>query len=495
MPAPVSFPGVYVEEERAIALNISSGNTCVPLFTFNPFVEVKDKLDKFKSLGLFDKAIKVIGWTDYLTQFKDCIDEIRGKHTASIMVVKSLDAIPVDTLAAKNFVATESYYRQMNAIGFYPMQHYFENGGGPCYLYLCCYETAPRGAANIRELPRSYYDTDATRCDFSPLAPQVSAFSDITVLCLGGDDAVNKKAYLAVTPLLLQAQGTAAPLFCVVHADNQGRARPTFEVKTQTAAYYPYLKTPYVLSLNELNPQNVYFEGYHGSKVQDPVKDYLHYTLDEMQNDPKGVDFAREAIKTLQRPVVLPPVYAVLGAYCRTDSERGVWKAPANITLNGVKGLCDEFANGVSINDTQNGELLDAGINAIRFLPGQGYVIWGARTMVPANHTEWRYIPVRRLFNIAERDIKKAIADMLFEPNTPATWEIIRNAIDVYLHDLWSRGALFGDSAEEAYFVKAGLGSTMSQDDISQGKMIIKVGMAAVKPAEFIVLEFSQQQR
>lgn len=200
------------------------------------------------------------------------------------------------------------------------------------------------------------------------------------------------------------------------------------------------------------------------------------------------------AFKAEVASVVVSPVAAIAGAYCLTDAQRGVWKAPANVTLSGVTGLCDAGGNELVVTESVNANLLKNGINAIRYFPGKGFTVWGARTMVDDRDLPWRYIPVRRLFNIAERDIKEAMAKVVFEPNSPTTWEILRGAIDAYLHNLWKQGGLFGDKPQQAYFVKIGLGTTMSPTDINSGKMIVKVGMAAVKPAEFIILEFSQKQ-
>lgn len=102
-------------------------------------------------------------------------------------------------------------------------------------------------------------------------------------------------------------------------------------------------------------------------------------------------------------------------------------------------------------------------------------------------------MPVRRLFDAAERDIRTAMSQALFEPNSAQTWERVRGAVESYVHSLWQQGALQGESPEQAYFVQIGLGSTMTQDDINSGKMIIKVGLAAVRPAEFIVLQLMQK--
>ncbi|UJB32735.1 MULTISPECIES: phage tail sheath C-terminal domain-containing protein [Chromobacterium] len=183
----------------------------------------------------------------------------------------------------------------------------------------------------------------------------------------------------------------------------------------------------------------------------------------------------------------IPPSGAVAGAYCRVDRERGAWKAPANVALNG--GLRPQF----KVSDATQGEY-NAGkaLNMIREFQNNGTLIWGARTLTSNTDTEWRYIPVRRLFNSAEKDIKTTMRSMVFEPNNHATWERVRCAIDNYLRSLWRQGALPGKSEKEAYFVLVGKDITMTDDDIAQGKLIVKIGMAAVRPAEFIILQFTQ---
>ncbi|WP_323073609.1 phage tail sheath family protein [Mycetohabitans endofungorum] len=187
--------------------------------------------------------------------------------------------------------------------------------------------------------------------------------------------------------------------------------------------------------------------------------------------------------------IPIPPSAAVAGAVCTTDRERGVWKAPANI---GLKGGVRPNQN---VSDTVQGtyNTYAKPLNLIRVFQGTDPIIWGARTLAAeADTTRWRYVPVRRLFNAAEKDIRKAMRVAVFEPNSQPTWERVRSAIDNYLHSIWRQGGLMGTKPEEAYFVQIGKGVTMTDDDILQGKMIVKIGMAAVRPAEFIVLQFTQ---
>ncbi|KTL59773.1 phage tail protein [Photorhabdus laumondii subsp. laumondii] len=181
----------------------------------------------------------------------------------------------------------------------------------------------------------------------------------------------------------------------------------------------------------------------------------------------------------------IPPSAAIAGVYCSVDSTRGVWKAPANVAIQG--GLQPKYP---VTDDLQAQYNQGKALNMIRTFPKSGTLVWGARTLEDSDN--WRYIPVRRLFNSAERDIKNAMSFAVFEPNSQPTWERVRSAVNNYLYSLWQQGGLAGNKPDDAYFVQIGKDITMTDDDIKQGKMIIKIGMAAVRPAEFIILQFTQ---
>lgn len=187
---------------------------------------------------------------------------------------------------------------------------------------------------------------------------------------------------------------------------------------------------------------------------------------------------------TLTSCEAVPPSAIAAASIAQTDRTRGVWKAPANQAVNGVTPA---FA----VSDDLQGQFNQGkALNIIRTFSGLGTVVWGARTLEDSDN--WRYIPVRRLFNAVERDIQKALNKLVFEPNSQPTWQRVRAAVDSYLHGLWQQGALAGNTPAEAWFVQVGKDLTMTQEEINQGKMIIKIGLAAVRPAEFIILQFSQ---
>lgn len=188
----------------------------------------------------------------------------------------------------------------------------------------------------------------------------------------------------------------------------------------------------------------------------------------------------------------LSPTAAVTGAIAVTDANRGVWKAPANISLNAVVDVARRFQPTEldDLNMPTNGKA----INAIRPFRGQGILVYGSRTLA-GNDNEWRFIPVRRLFLMVEESVRKACEPLVFEPNDANLWQRVRGMIENFLTGIWRDGGLAGATTKDAFFVKVGLGSTMTAEDILEGKMIVEIGMAAVRPAEFVILKFMHKMQ
>ena len=194
-----------------------------------------------------------------------------------------------------------------------------------------------------------------------------------------------------------------------------------------------------------------------------------------------------------RKHVILPPSAAMAGVITNVDSTRGYWKAPANVTVKNVVSptiiLSDRQQDSLNI-DVMAGK----SVNVIRQFPGFGTMVWGARTM-DGNSNEWRYVNVRRFFMVVEESIKKSINWAVFEPNTAQTWVLVQSMIENYLFLKWRDGALAGTKPEDAYYVKVGINKTMTPQDILEGKMIVEIGMAVARPAEFIILNFTQMMQ
>ena len=183
----------------------------------------------------------------------------------------------------------------------------------------------------------------------------------------------------------------------------------------------------------------------------------------------------------------LPPSGTMAGIYSATDRTSGVWKAPANIRLQATLGPV------VEIDDHDQEELnvhpTGKSINVIRPFRGRGIRILGARTLA-GNDNEWRYVPVRRFFNFVEDFVKLAAEPFVFEPNDANTWMKFRFMLDNFLTTQWRKGALLGVTTDEAYFINIGLGESMTAQDILEGRMIVEIGLAVARPAEFIVIRY-----
>lgn len=185
------------------------------------------------------------------------------------------------------------------------------------------------------------------------------------------------------------------------------------------------------------------------------------------------------------RPIHVPPCGHVLGVWSRTDETRGVYKAPANEIPRGVIGLAYDC-------NFREQELLNPiGINCIRSFPNRGIRIWGARTLVEPDKTEWRYISVRRLISYIEKSIELGTQWVVFEPNDEDLWARVRRTVNNFLERLWREGALFGASPEQAFYVKCD-GELNTPDTMILGRLYVEVGVCPVRPAEFVVFRISQ---
>jgi hypothetical protein len=184
------------------------------------------------------------------------------------------------------------------------------------------------------------------------------------------------------------------------------------------------------------------------------------------------------------REVTLPPSGFVCGIYARTDTERGVYKAPANE----VVALALRFER--DVNFAEQEVLNPLGVNCLRYFPGRGYRVWGARTV--SSDPEWKYVNVRRYFNYLEASIDRGTQWAVFEPNGELLWANVRETVSGFLYNEWRSGALLGGSAEEAFFVRCDR-STMTQNDLDNGRLICLIGVAALKPAEFVIFRIGQK--
>jgi phage tail sheath protein FI len=182
--------------------------------------------------------------------------------------------------------------------------------------------------------------------------------------------------------------------------------------------------------------------------------------------------------------VVAPPSGHIAGIYARTDAQRGVHKAPANEAIRGATGLTYRLSR------DEQGQLNSAGVDCIRFFADSGIRVWGARTLAPAA-SEWRYVNVRRLFNMIKESIAEGTKWTVFEPNDATLWGGVIRDVSAFLTTLWREGALFGATPAEAFFVKCDAENNPPESR-DQGQLIVDIGIAPVKPAEFVTFRIGQ---
>lgn len=256
------------------------------------------------------------------------------------------------------------------------------------------------------------------------------------------------------------------------------------------AVYYPWILTSYSRKIEYETVINAKYTR-NGETID--IKSLLRpdiETIKDKETDP----VYRNIIITIQnQDYEMPPSGAIAGVYAQVDMNRGVWKAPANISLNSV--ISPTVSISKAEQDTLNVDATSGkSVNAIRSFTGKGTLVWGARTLA-GNDNEWRYVSIRRFFIMVEESVKKATDQFVFEPNDANTWVKIQAMIENFLTLLWRQGALQGSKPEHAFYVSVGLGKTMTALDILEGRLIVEIGMAAVRPAEFIILRYSMKMQ
>lgn len=325
-------------------------------------------------------------------------------------------------------------------------------------------------APNILTHPDFLADVKAgITSNFDPLfakikALNLEAIADITVALAGSD-------FTALTvgswPLTVAAAAPVAPGLIDEANDNNRRIAAVNLLQP----LFDELNTAYLNLI--VNAGNAY------TKTLD---DSLVLVFPVYKNIINGVS---------KSMTVMPPSGAVAGVYAQVDRTRGVWKAPANVSLNNVLAPATVFT-ATQLDNLNVDAVAGKSVNAIRYFTGKGTLVFGSRTLA-GNDNEWRYVPVRRFFNMVEESCKKSTEPFVFEPNDANTWVKIQGMIENFLTTLWRQGALQGVKPEHAFYVAVGLGKTMTSLDILEGRLIVEIGMAVVRPAEFIILRFSHK--
>ncbi len=413
-----------------------------------------------------------------------------------------------------------------NYLLYYAMQLFYQNGGGPCYIVsVGNYEQkieAPALTAGIGSLVKEQEPTMV-------LIPEAILLEDANCVSVQqaalqhcGDKMKNRIAILDIHKGYRDRKDIAAD---PDKGEKEGSCIDNFRnalginFLNFSAAYYPWVNTTIVQDA-DLGFENLTMDA---RKLLLPLIEVEKGISKETAEDPKKVQLAAELNKMVdpkldpgEKPLLnttlvensslyksileeiktklnlLPPGPAMAGIYTMVDDTRGVWKAPANVSLNSVVSPSVNITHEdqEDLNVTPQGK----SINAIRTFIGEGTLVWGGRTL-DGNSLDWRYIQVRRTMIMLEESIRLATKAYVFENNVANTWVTIKSMIRNFLTGIWKRGGLAGASPDDAFSVHVGLGETMTGDDILEGILRVTILVALVRPAEFIEITFQQQMQ
>ena len=464
---PPKTPGVYIQEISTLPASIASVETAIPAF-----------VGYTEDATLLNTPTRITSLLEYIDKF--------GGAPPQVFALTLDDVYTDGELTSRTFTVvdpTPSIFKL-----YHSLELYFNNGGGPCYIVSVGSYSGGAVAVGTEDPKAGLLGGIAATEKVDE--PTLYVFPDAISLN-------DETEYGSVVKAALDMCNTLQDRFtiCDVYDNGASTAITDFRGELGTdylkygAAYYPSLKT----SLNYLT-DNANSNITHNITINGtaPVPAPTNHTGTLAAVESADQVIYRGFVAELKKKyLTLPASGAIAGVYAKVDANRGVWKAPANVSLNSVTAptvkVTHEEQAGLNVDPTTG-----KSINVIRSFSGKGILVWGARTLA-GNDNEWRYVPVRRLYITVEESVKKATEFVVFEPNTATTWVRVKAMIENYLTGLWRDGALAGAKPEQAFFVKVGLGETMTALDILEGRMNVEIGLAAVRPAEFIILKFSHK--
>ena len=482
--ATYNTPGVYVEEISKFPPSVAQVETAIPAF-----IGYTEKDTRSTGETLLMQPTRIKSLLDYETLYGGADPEkgIEVNITFSNGVRTYNCSIPDG--AGKEGPNVHNMY--------YNLQMYFANGGGPCYIVsVGTYQYAEDqgGTVDKEQLKAglaAVAKEDEPTILVIPEAVNLATepdFNEVIQAMLGQCESLGDR--FAVLDLWDDASTILGDVSGDLEAFRTGVGSGG-KLK-YGAAYFPNLNT----SLNYDYDASAVALTYSTEASDDSLTSDTGAAaidgsaMEEIEDDHNHVYNEIKAAIDAQLRVEVAPSSTIAGIYAYVDGTRGVWKAPANVSLNNVikpKHKIDNLDQ-----DLMNVDTSGKSINAIRSFVGKGVLVWGGRTLA-GNDNEWRYVSVRRFFNMVEESVQESTEWAVFEPNDANTWIKVKGMIENFLTNLWKQGALAGSKPEQAFYVNVGLGKTMTAQDILEGYMNVEIGMAAVRPAEFIVLKFSHK--
>ena len=504
-------PGVYIEEIKTLPKSVAEVETAIPAF-----IGYTEKAEK-KSKSILNKPQRIYSLLEFENYF--------GKAPKYAFELSRVSGTGTPDFEANGegyqLQREDEKFRMHEAIRFF-----YDNGGAKCYVVSVgdyadgidpgriagSNNNAPDGGIqSLRSVsdPTMVLAPDAVSLDASDC---YDVYREMAEHCSLMKDRV---AILDVHDGFDDFRSPSQSVDVIESFRNQIGSRGLKNL----AAYYPWVQSTLIetseLSLDNLTESSLevlqrmlmkelgidvhkqYEQGTRENSIADLLRSILVYRNAEISSRQlhKALhslssgygEMLRSMADQLNQQPVAP---AMAGVYTSVDALRGVWKAPANVSLaSTIRPLVNiDHRAQEDLNVTQSGK----SINAIRAFVGKGVLVWGARTLV-GNDNEWRYINVRRTIIMIEESIKNSTEWVVFEPNDANTWSAIKMMVENYLQQKWRQGTLAGTKPEDAFFVNVGLGSTMTAQDILMGRMIIEIGMAIVRPAEFMIVRIVQQ--
>jgi uncharacterized protein len=457
------IPGIYTEEISTVPPMIEEVETAIPAF-----VGYTARAVRRDTNDLIMVPTKIGSMREFEMYF--------GYPFENELVLK------ISAEDANRFRVTGYEESELKYLLYYSIRIYFQNGGGPCYiLSVDTYSSQQQVVLKGKYGSGHFGLLDGLN--------KLSEVEDTTLITIPEAVKLSAEDYsVLVKSVLLHCNSmrNRFAIFDLYDGDkcgtdiNKNRSLFGNNYLKYGSAYYPYIRTKMTHYISP-DLHNVIVE-YEGEKI--PLgflrsKNFMLYK------------FVRRELN--YRYVILPPSGAVTGVYVATDKNRGVWKSPANVKLNGV-------IQPVATTDNQLYDMFNEGpetrksINNIKSVAGKGPMVLGSRTLATSEN-DGKYIPVNRFATMVLESLRQSTSWVVFENNDAATWNKICQIIENYLTQKWQEGALAGLYPQVSFYVKCGLGETMTGQDILEGKTSIEIGLAMIRPFEFTVLFFTHQSK
>ena len=520
MPNNYKTPGVYIEEISKFPPSVAQVETAIPAFVgYTPqatfegksFLNVPTKITSFadfKAIFCYpDSPATTTPKKQYSPEYYLIKQKLKPDKGNYMTIAGDFYAIVPDA---------NTIYYMYNSIRLF-----YENGGGAAYIVSVETYGAPskKPIAPGDQIINPNVQLDDLQNGIALLKneeePSLYICPEATLLSVKNNGALMQSMLFQNSEM-----GTAISVFDVIGGRNPDPILYTNDIESfrnntgakglsYGCAYYPFIGTT-IMQQSDMDYTNLFggeikhlealinppaTPNQNVAKILKTIQNSndTDLTILQLNSALLNASATYSAIinQVLTAANMLPPSGGMAGVITTTDNQEGVWKAPANTSIVGAVSLP------IMLSEQQQGGLnVDAisgkSINAIRFFRGRGILIWGARTL-DGNSNDWRYISVRRTLIFIEQSCKLAAKAYVFEPNDTNTWLDIKSMISNFMTTIWKQGGIQGSKPEHAFFVRCGLGETMTSQDILNGIMIVEIGVAVVHPAEFIILSFKQE--